>query len=293
MSASVEDLHRASCHVSYSSADGASYTARTPLRDLIKSLPLRVLSPEDFEVWQTYGYIVVPRAIASEAAALLDFLWEFQGMDPLEPESWYAERPYRSELDRQLHIFGFVEGAMNDWTALYLKNVAKAATDLTPAGVGVFSVAMVLARIFSDSWRKHWGDARVVAVGALSASASLAAAVLLHGVVPALAGIALVGLGIGAAAPCVYVAAAENGTDALALVSAMGTVGLLIGPAAIGLIAGADGLGWAMGAVAVAAGVVALCSSRIAWRDAPQHDEGSFEPGRAGTVPAIEPQHIG
>ncbi|MBO3747558.1 DUF1479 family protein [Streptosporangiaceae bacterium NEAU-GS5] len=110
MPTSAQYLHRASCDIPYSSADGATYSAETPLRGLVKSLPLRVLSPEDFEFWQTYGYVVVPRAIAPEAAAaLLDFLWDFQGMDPLDPESWYAERPYRSDLDRELHIYGFVE----------------------------------------------------------------------------------------------------------------------------------------------------------------------------------------
>lgn len=180
-----------------------------------------------------------------------------------------------------------VEGAMNDWTALYLKNEAKAAVGLTPLGIAVFSIAMVVARISSDAWRKRWGDARVVTAGGLLAGASLAAAVLLHGVVPALVGFALVGLGIASVAPCVYVAAAGNGTDALALVSAMGTVGLLIGPGAIGLIADADGLAWAMGAVAVAAAITAVCGSRITWHDAPVPDpEGALA---AAAVPATVP----
>jgi len=103
-------LHRASCDTPYFSADATAYTAETPLRDLAKDLPLRVLSAEDFAFWQTYGHVVVPRAIEPEAAAeLLEFLWEFQDMDPLDPDSWYAERPYRSDLDRELHIYGFVE----------------------------------------------------------------------------------------------------------------------------------------------------------------------------------------
>lgn len=162
-----------------------------------------------------------------------------------------------------------VEGAMNDWSALYLKNVARAATSLTPIGIAVFSIAMVIARIFSDSWRKRWGDAPVVVVGSLLACVSLAIAVLVGGVTAALAGFALVGLGIAAVAPSVYLAAARIGTDALALVSAMGTVGLLVGPGAIGLIAGTEGLAWAMGAVAVAAALVALSVSRVSWRSAP------------------------
>ena len=103
-------LHRASSDIPYFSADGDTYLAEFPLRDLAKSLPLRVLTPQEFVFWQTYGYIVVPGAITpAAAAALLDFAWEFQGLDPDDPESWYVERPYRSDLDRELHIYGFVE----------------------------------------------------------------------------------------------------------------------------------------------------------------------------------------
>jgi hypothetical protein len=103
-------LYRASCDVPYFSADGDTYLAQFPLRSLHKNRPLRVLSREDFAFWQTYGYVIVRSAIASEAAAaLLEFAVEFQGMDPHDPETWYAERPYRSDIDRELHIYGFVE----------------------------------------------------------------------------------------------------------------------------------------------------------------------------------------
>ncbi|HEX4788615.1 MAG TPA: YbiU family protein [Actinospica sp.] len=102
--------YRATSANAYFSPDATAYTAATPLRDVVKTLPLRVLSPEDFAFWQSYGYIVVPEAIPSAAATeLLEFAWEFQGLDPHDPESWYAERPYRSDLDRELHIYGFVE----------------------------------------------------------------------------------------------------------------------------------------------------------------------------------------
>ena len=48
------------------------------LRDLAKTLPLRVLSEDDFTHWQTYGYVVVPNAVPDEQVrATRDFLWEF------------------------------------------------------------------------------------------------------------------------------------------------------------------------------------------------------------------------
>lgn len=162
--------------------------------------------------------------------------------------------------------FGTVtEGAMNDWSALYMKDVLKAAASVAPLGIAVVSVMMVLARVFADGWRTRWGDGRVVLVGSVLAGAGLALALLAGGVVPALIGFACVGLGVAAVTPCVYVAAARQGPQALALVAAMGTVGLLAGPAMIGFIANASSLVWGMGAVAAAALLVAVCATRIRW----------------------------
>jgi MFS family permease len=163
-------------------------------------------------------------------------------------------------------VFGTVtEGAMNDWSALYLKTVANAASELLPMGIAVVSVMMVLARIFADGWRARWGDGRIVRVGSALAAVGLALALLVGGVVPALLGFACVGLGIAAATPCIYMAAANQGPDALSLVAAMGTTGLLAGPAVIGFIASASSLVWGMGAVAASAMLVSLCTTRIRW----------------------------
>ncbi|WP_446039449.1 MFS transporter [Streptomyces sp. SID1121] len=162
--------------------------------------------------------------------------------------------------------FGTVtEGAMNDWSAIYLKDVAKASAELAPLGIAVVSGMMVLARLFADGWRSRWGDARIVRTGSALAGAGLAVALLTGGVVPALIGFACVGLGIAAVTPCVYVAAASQGSDALTLVATMGTVGLLAGPPVIGFIANGSGLVWGMGAVAASAIVVSLCSTQINW----------------------------
>lgn len=162
--------------------------------------------------------------------------------------------------------FGTVtEGAMNDWSALYMKDVLKAAASVAPLGIAVVSVMMVLARIFADGWRTRWGDGRIVLTGSVLAGAGLALALLVGGVVPALVGFACVGLGVAAVTPCVYVAAARQGPEALALVAAMGTVGLLAGPAMIGFIANAGSLVWGMGAVAAAALLVSVCATRIHW----------------------------
>ncbi len=158
-------------------------------------------------------------------------------------------------------VFGTVaEGAMNDWSTLYLRDVAEASAEIAPLGIAVVSGMMVLARLFADGWRNRWGDRRVVLLGGALAGAGLACALAAGGVAPALAGFACVGLGIAAVTPCVYAAAAREGSDALTLVAAMGTTGLLAGPPLIGFIASANGLAWGMATVAASALVVSLCS---------------------------------
>ncbi|MFG2634724.1 MFS transporter [Streptomyces sp. NPDC048362] len=162
--------------------------------------------------------------------------------------------------------FGTItEGAMNDWSTLYLKDVVKASATVAPLGIAVVSVMMLLARVCADRWRTRWGDGRVVRAGSAVAAVGLVLALLAGGVVPTLLGFACVGLGAAAVTPCVYVAAAEHGSDALALVAAMGTTGLLGGPALIGFVASAASLTLGMATVAASALVVTLTALWIPW----------------------------
>ncbi|MFF5532082.1 MFS transporter [Streptomyces cinerochromogenes] len=164
-------------------------------------------------------------------------------------------------------VFGTItEGAMNDWSTLYLKDVVKASATVAPLGIAVVSVMMLLARLCADRWRTRWGDGRVVRAGSAVAAVGLALALLAGGVVPTLLGFACVGLGAAAVTPCVYVAAAGRGSGALALVAAMGTTGLLAGPALIGFVAGAADLTAGMATVAASALIVTATAFRITWR---------------------------
>ncbi|ANP50148.1 MFS family permease [Streptomyces griseochromogenes] len=164
--------------------------------------------------------------------------------------------------------FGTItEGAMNDWSTLYMKDVVEASPAVAPLGIAVVSVMMLLARVRADRWRSRWGDGRVVRTGSAVAGLGLALALSAGGVVPTLLGFACVGLGAAAVTPCVYVAAAGRGSDALALVAATGTTGLLAGPALIGFVAGVGGLTLGMATVAASALIVTLAATRIPWRE--------------------------
>lgn len=110
MSTPYEFLHRAASDRPYFSSDGETYLAQFPLNEIKKTHALRVLTEEQFASWQNYGYVVVEEAISAEAAGrLLDFTWEFQGLDRSRPDTWYEEREFSTDLERDLYVYGFVE----------------------------------------------------------------------------------------------------------------------------------------------------------------------------------------
>lgn len=82
---------------------------REPLHLVQKKLALRVLSPEDFQHWQTYGFVVVKQAVPMEnVEALKKLLWEFQEMDPNDPTTWNGPQ-LRDHAMKELNNSGMVE----------------------------------------------------------------------------------------------------------------------------------------------------------------------------------------
>src|SRR5882762_8064233 len=70
-----------------------AYVAETQLRDIQKTLPLRVLSEDDWKHWITRGYVIVRQAVPPEnVKRLVHLLWEFQEMNPADPLTWYKDQ---------------------------------------------------------------------------------------------------------------------------------------------------------------------------------------------------------
>ena len=81
----------------------------TPLKDIQKTLPLRVLSEDDWQHWTTYGYVIVKQAVPQEnVERLKEVLWAFQEMDPDDPETWYKPQ-LRDHAMKELNNTGMVE----------------------------------------------------------------------------------------------------------------------------------------------------------------------------------------
>jgi len=157
------------------------------------------------------------------------------------------------------------EGSMVDWSTLYLKERAGASQQVAPLGIASLQGAMLVARWFGDRARVRWGARKLLFGGSLLAGASLAAALLIGGIAPALVAFGLFGIGVATVSPCVYAAGAREGGVALAAVMTLGSLGFLVGPLAIGAVAQATNLSWGMAVVAAAAVALALLSRRVRW----------------------------
>jgi hypothetical protein len=160
-----------------------------------------------------------------------------------------------------------VEGSMVDWSTLYLKERAGASQQVAPLGIASLQGTMLVTRWFGDRARARWGARKLLFGGSLLAGVSLTLALLVGGVVPALVGFGLFGIGVATVSPCVYAAGAREGGVALAAVMTLGALGFLVGPLVIGAVAQATNLSWGMAVVAAAAIALAPLSRRVRWDD--------------------------
>ena len=146
--------------------------------------------------------------------------------------------------------FFLSEGAVADWSALYLSKSLGAGPAQAAAGYALFSMAMALGRIAGDSLRSRFGAVFLVRLGSLSAAAGLGAALLFARTPPALAGFTMVGFGCSIIVPITFAAAGNlpgaSSGGVLAAVVAAGYLGLFAGPPVIGMAAEAISLRWAL-----------------------------------------------
>ncbi len=138
------------------------------------------------------------------------------------------------------------EGAMGDWSALYLRVVHGIASGTAGYGYTCFAGMMVLGRFSGDSVVARLGELRAIRFGGLVSAAGILMILLLHPLAGVLLGFTLMGAGIANASPILYRTA---GTlpgfapgEGLATAVGVGYAGLLIGPPLLGLLAHKLGL---------------------------------------------------
>jgi MFS family permease len=149
----------------------------------------------------------------------------------------------------------FGEGAMGNWSAVYLRDVSGAGPGLAAMGFAAFSLCMATGRAAGDTLTTRLGPERLARTGgALAALGALTAIAIPHPLA-VIAGFGAIGAGLSSVFPIVLAAAARTTGvapgSAIAMVSMCGYSGLLAGPPLIGALASMLTLRGGLGIVAL------------------------------------------
>lgn len=139
------------------------------------------------------------------------------------------------------------EGAVLDWSALYLEQELGARVETAGLAFAGFSAAMAVMRFSGDPIRDRFGAVATLRVSTVTAGVGMLLATFADSVLGASAGFALAGLGIANMVPIAFSAAGNlPGLPpgiGISIATFMGYSGLLFAPSLIGFVARHTGLG--------------------------------------------------
>lgn len=202
-------------------------------------------------------YHFAASAIAYLVIAALARPWLLETHSGLIPEAhrlpWNKIPPVLLALSAIGFCILLAEGAMADWTAVYLKQVLNAGQGTAATGYSVFSAAMAIFRFLGDWITVRLGALRAVRFGSLTGAAGLLWALSVHSPLWTMPGFAAVGAGFSVIIPLVFgsggrVKGISPGAG-IATVTGLGYIGFIVGPPAIGFASQLVTLRYALGVV--------------------------------------------
>lgn len=208
------------------------------------------------------GLGLSPLTVALVVSGLMLALLVAQAGSMLPPERGAAQAGMRFTLPRGivlvLGLLTFVlfqaEGAVLDWSAVFLHEARGQDPAVAGLGYAMFAVAMAVMRLAGDGITSRFGGETVVRLGSALAAAGFLLAILTPWPAAGLIGFALVGVGAANVVPVLFSAAGRVPGMApglaISTIATLGYCGILVGPAAIGFIADHLGLPAALGIVA-------------------------------------------
>ncbi|TSD88204.1 MFS transporter [Mycobacterium sp. KBS0706] len=208
------------------------------------------------------GLGLSPLTVALVVSGLMLALLVAQAGSMLPPEPRPTQTGMRFTLPRGLvlvlGLLTFVlfqaEGAVLDWSAVFLHEARGQDPAVAGLGYAMFAVAMAVMRLAGDGITSRFGGEAVVRLGSALAAAGFLLAILVPWPAAALIGFALVGIGAANVVPVLFSAAGRVPGMApglaISTIATLGYCGILAGPAAIGFIADHLGLPAALGIVA-------------------------------------------
>ncbi|WP_025761892.1 MFS transporter [Dyadobacter tibetensis] len=133
------------------------------------------------------------------------------------------------------------EGAVLDWSALYLRDYRDVPEAYAGLGYACFSVAMAIMRLIGDGIVSRTSSQKIVVCGSLAATLGFAIIAWVPSSLAALTGFTLIGLGAANIVPVFFSEAGRlpniSSTVALPAITSLGYAGQLAGPALLGVLA--------------------------------------------------------
>ena len=159
-------------------------------------------------------------------------------------------------------IVFLTEGAVLDWSAVFLASERGIDTAYAGLGYAAFALTMTAGRLTGDAIVRRLGATKVMVFGGLTAAVGLALATFAPSWQAALVGYALVGAGCSNIVPVLYTAVGKQTvmpeSIAVPAITTLGYAGILAGPALIGFVAHGSSLSFAFGLMAVLLVAVAI-----------------------------------
>jgi MFS family permease len=173
------------------------------------------------------------------------------------------------------------EGAVRDWSSLFLAGDLGAGIERAAWGYAAFSATMALCRLTGDWLRVRFGERNVVVTSAIVAVIGFVLGIASDDLAAAVAGFALVGIGLSNIVPILVSAAGRDAAPgpSIAFVVSFGYAGFLASPPILGFIASRTSLSTMFAVVAASCAAIAagwLLAERAMARPAsPAHEPGA------------------
>jgi MFS family permease len=158
------------------------------------------------------------------------------------------------------------EGAMADWSGLYLIDVVGIQKHLAPIGLAAYMITMASGRFIIDKATRKWGRQRIIQVGGILITTGLFTAVAFPHLITVIIAFMITGFGTAGIVPTIYSTAGQKTrippSIALTIVSSISFFGFLMGPPLIGYIASISNLRYSYALIGVLGiGIIALGSA--------------------------------
>ncbi|WP_165423886.1 MFS transporter [Ktedonosporobacter rubrisoli] len=200
---------------------------------------------------------------------LLASRWLLPSEAPSDSKTPLFARPSKALLG--LGLIGFCsylsEGAVADWSGVYLHGSLGTSTGLAALAFALYSLTMTIARLSGDYLTRRLGSVTQARLGGLLSALGLGLALFFRDPVIALIGFACVGAGLACVAPLVFSTASRTPGFtpglALATVATIAYTGSLVGPPVIGQVAELFSLPVALGLIALLSLVIVMLSHTL------------------------------